>query len=203
MAFPGASDETIRAAAAEVLAREEYARFRWVEPDWVLAFQRWLEGVLLWLRDLGDTSPFLFFLLLAGLLVVAVLLIAHIVWSLRVAMRGSPAATTAATPRASRDFTAEAERLASEGDTLGACRALQLACLDLLLRGGTVELARHHGNATLRERLRRSPLAPSLRDDLITAIDALERGWFRDRETSADLYADWQRIHRGLRGAVS
>ena len=40
-------------------------------------------------------------------------------------------------------------------------------------------------------------------DDLIAAIDALERGWFRDRETSVDLYADWQRIHHGLRGAVA
>jgi hypothetical protein len=130
-------------------------------------------------------------------------MIAHIVWSLRVAMRGSPPAATSPAPRAPRDFTAEAERLAAVGDNLGACRALQLACLDLLLRGGTVELARHHGNATLRDRLRRSALAPSLRDDLIAAIDALERGWFRDRATSADLYADWQRVHRGLRGAVS
>jgi hypothetical protein len=203
MAFPGVSDEEIRTAATEVLAREEYARFRWVEPEWTLAFQRWLESAILWLRDLGDTSPFLLFLLLGGLLVLALLMIAHIVWSLRVAMRGSPESATRPRPRETRDFTAEAERLASEGDTLGACRALQLACLDLLLRGGTVELARHHGNATLRDRVRRSSLAPSLRDELIAAIDALERGWFRDRETSADLYADWQRVHRGLRGAIS
>ncbi len=203
MAFPGASDQEIRAAAVEVLAREEYARFRFVEPDWVIAFQRWIEGVLQWLRDLGDASPVLLFLLLGGLLVVLVVMIAHIVWSLRVAMRGAPATPKLDSPRAPRDFTAEAERLASVGDTLGACRALQLACLDLLLRRGTLELARHHGNATLRARLRRSSLPPALRDELIAAIDALERGWFRDRETSADLYADWQRIHRGLSGAVS
>jgi len=202
MAIPAASDETIRAAAVEVLAREEYARFRWVESDWLPAFERWIEDALLWLRDLGDTQPFLFFLLLGGLLVLVVLMVAHIVWSLLVAMRGSPPAPPRTATRSARDFPAEAERLSAEGDTLGACRALQLACLDLLLRGGTVELARHHGNATLRERLRSSPLAPSLRDDLIAAIDALERGWFRDRETSADLYADWQRIHRGLRGAT-
>jgi hypothetical protein len=197
------ADEQIRAAAIEVLSRDEYARFRWVEPDWFFALQRWFEGYVLWLRDLADTAPFLLFLVILGMVGVAVLLLAHIVWSLRVAMRGGRAERDAPAAAPRRDFAREAALLAERGDTLGACRALQLACLDLLLRGGTVELARHHGNATLRARLRRSALPPALREELIAAIDALERCWFRDRESDDTLYADWQRIHRGLTGAIS
>ena len=203
MSAAGPSDEQIRAAALEVLSREEYARFRWVDPDWIPTLQGWLEGYLGWLRALAETSPWLLVLLVLGLLAVAALLIAHIVWSLRVALRGRPGGGEREAVTTRRDFGREAALLAERGDLLGACRALQLACLDLLLRGGTVELARHDGNATLRARLRRSSLPAALREELIAGIDALERSWFRDRTPSAELYAAWQRIHRDLAGAVT
>lgn len=199
----GPADEQIRAAALEVLSREEYARFRWVESDWLYTLERWLDDYVRWLAELADRSPLLLFLLIVGLLALALLLLAHVVWSLRVAMRGRPAPDDARPVTHRRDFAREAALLAARGDTLGACRALQLACLELLLRRGTVELARHHGNSTLRERLRRSSLAPALREELIAAVDALERSWFRDREPSAELYAAWQRIHRGLTEAAA
>jgi len=200
---PLPSEEAIRAAVHEVLAREPYARFRFLESDWLSTLQRWFEDYLGWMRDLSDRSPVLFGLLLAGLLLLGLLLLGHVVWSLRVAMRGRPRASADAPTAPRRDFAAEAVRLAGLGDTLEACRALQLACLELLVRSGVVSLARHDGNAALRRRLRGSSLPVPLREELIRGIDQLERSWFRDRAPSADLYSVWQHIHAGLRETVA
>ena len=205
MTGTGPPDEAIRAAARAVLAREEYARFRFAEslPDWLAVLKRWLTGYLEWTRALSETSPVLFALLIAGLSLVSLLLLAHIVWSLRVAMRGGPALDSGGLPPPVRDFAALAAQLAARGDTLEACRALQLACLELLIGRGTLALARHDSNSTLRQRLRDSQLPAPLREDLIAGIDRLERCWFRDREPSPDLLALWRRLHTGLRQAIA
>jgi hypothetical protein len=205
MTGTGPPDETIRAAARAVLARDEYAQFRLGDsiPDWLAALERWISDYLEWTRALSDTSPVLFALLVGGLSLLSLLLIAHVVWSLRVAMRGRPAATSGGSPPPARDFAALAAQLAARGETLEACRALQLACLELLVGRGALALARHDSNSTLRDRLRGSSLPAPLRDDLIAGIDRLERSWFRDREPSPDLLALWRRVHNGLREAVA
>jgi len=205
MTGTGPPDEAIRAAAHLVLSRREYARFRFGEslPDWIAALKRWFAAYLDWTRALSESSPALFALLIGGLVLLSLLLIAHLVWSLRVAMRGRPTNGAGDRPPPSRDFAAEAAQLASRGDTLEACRALQLACLELLIRRGAVALARHDSNATLRHRLRGSPLPAALREELISGIDRLERSWFRDREPSPDLLPLWRRIHAGLREGVA
>lgn len=196
------ADEAIRSAAREVLSREEYARFRWADPAWIDTLRQWLADYLVWTRSLAEASPALFGLLIGGLLLLALLLVAHLVWSLRVAMRGRPEKRVE-DPPPRHDFAGEAARLAVQGDTLAACRALQLACIELLVRGGAVELARHDSNSTLRARLRGSALPAALREELIAGIDGLERSWFRDREPSPELYAAWRRIHSGLHEAVA
>ena len=38
----GPADEAIRSTAHEVLSREEYTRFRWVDPAWIDQLGRWL-----------------------------------------------------------------------------------------------------------------------------------------------------------------
>jgi len=195
-------DESIRAAVNEVLAREEYARFRFMESDWIDSIARWIGSYLSWTRELSDRSPVLFGLFIAGLVLIALLLFGHVVWSLRVALRGRPSSAEAPSPKP-RDFAAEATQLAGRGDTLEACRTLQLACLELLVRSGIVSLARHDGNAALRRRLRDSPLPAALREELIGGIDQLERSWFRDRAPSPDLYTIWRQIHASLREAVA
>src|SRR5438445_10866623 len=93
MTGTGPPDEAIRAAAQLVLSRREYARFRFGEslPDWLAALERWLTGYLAWTRELSESSPVLFALFIGGLVLVSLLLLAHLVWSLRVAMRGRPA----------------------------------------------------------------------------------------------------------------
>jgi hypothetical protein len=201
----GPTDDAIRAAAHAVLSRAEYAQFRFAEtiPDWIDALKRWISGYAAWTRALAETSPVLFALFIGSLVLISVLLLAHLVWSLRVAMRGRHAEDTAEGGSATRDFAREAEQLAARGDVLEACRALQLACLELLIGRGALALARHDSNSTLRQRLRGSPLPAALRDELIAAVDWLERSWFRDREPSSDLLALWQRVHTGLRRAVA
>jgi hypothetical protein len=205
MTGTGPPDEAIRAAAHAVLSREEYARFRFGEslPDWIAALKRWLVGYLEWTRLLSETSPVLFALLIGGLCLVSLLLLAHIVWSLRVAMRGRAAVVAGESLPPVRDFAALAAQLAARGDTLEACRALQLACLELLIGRGARALARHDSNSTLRHRLRGSQLPAPIREDLIAGIDRLERCWFRDREPSPDLLALWRRVHTGLREAIA
>jgi hypothetical protein len=201
----GPPDEAIRAAARAVLSREEYARFRFAEslPDWLAALERWVSGYLEWTRDLALASPVLFALLIGGLCLISALLLAHIIWSLRVAMRGRPAADADPSRPPVRDFAALAAQLAAQGDTLEACRSLQLACLELLIGRGALALARHDSNSTLRARLRGSPLPAPLREDLIAGIDRLERSWFRDHESSPDLLALWRRVHAGLCEAIA
>jgi hypothetical protein len=205
MTGAGPSDEAIRAAAHAVLAREEYARYRFAEsfPDWLEAIKSWIWDYIEWTRELSSTSPVLFTLFIGGLTLISLLLLAHIVWTLRVAMRGRPAREAHEGRAAQRDFAGEAARLAARGETLEACRALQLACLELLIGRGALALARHDSNSTLRTRLRGCPLPAPLREDLIAAVDRLERSWFRDREPSADLLALWHRVHAGLRRAVA
>jgi hypothetical protein len=206
MTGAGPPDDAIREAARAVLARPEYARFRFAEtiPDWVEALKRWIAEYAQWTRALADTSPVLFALFIGTLVLISALLLAHIVWSLRVAMRGRPGESgPSGGSAARRDFAEEAARLAARGDVLEACRALQLACLDLLIGRGALALARHDSNSTLRQRLRGSALPASLRDELIAAVDRLERSWFRDREPSVDLLALWQRVHAGLARAVA
>jgi hypothetical protein len=205
MPHAGPTDEAIRAAARELLSREEYARFRFADslPDWLDALRRWIAGYVQWTHDLSVASPLLFALLVGGLITLSLLLLAHIAWSLRVAMRVRSAEDARETPPTARDFAAEAAQLAARGNTLEACRALQLACLELLIGRGALALARHDSNSTLRRRLRDSGLPAGLREDLIAGIDRLERSWFRDRESSPELLALWRHIHSGLREAIA
>ena len=201
----GPPDEAIRAAAHHVLSRAEYARFRGGVslPDWLAALWDGLASYVDWTRALSVSSPGLFAMLVGGLLLLSLLLLAHIVWSLRVAMRGAPATNAGERMPSPRDFAYEAAQLAARGDTLEACRALQLACLELLIGRGALALARHDSNSTLRARLRGAPLPAPLREEMIAGIDRLERSWFRDRETSPDLLALWRRVHAGLCESVA
>ena len=202
-AAPWPDEETLRSTAEAVLAREEYARFRIVDADWLRALQEWLERYLSWTRELSESSPLLFALFLIGLLGLAGLLTAHVVWSLRVALRNDAGVVDAPVATSRRDYAGEAQAFADAGHLLDACRALQLACLDLLIREGDLDLARHHTNQALRAKLRRSSLPEALRTGLIRGIDGLERSWFRDRETPESLYESWRTLYADVRRAVA
>jgi hypothetical protein len=191
-ALPAPPDEQVRALAVTILKRSEYSF--WHDTPWVLSF-------LAWLSDLWNSDPALYLLMLGGLVVVALLLLAHVAWAIR---RALSVAAPARPPRPADGpppFLEEADALARQGMFLEAARRVQLAALDLLLRTRMLELGRSDPNRTLRRRLRDAALPEAERGDMIALIDRLEQRWFRDRSEDRELYDRWRLLHARL-GAV-
>jgi hypothetical protein len=202
----GASDEEIRRLAGELLSGDEYARYRIDEEAWLAFFDRLARGfdsLLAWFDGLRIESPLLYWSVLIALALVAIALLAHVIWSIRVALRaGAPDDERAAVgPR--RNLVEEAARLASEGRFLDAARRLEHACLDELMAQGAIELARGDANCVLRRRLSDAPLPELRRRELLGLVDRLESRLFRDPVEDAELYRGWRRVHARLQGGVA
>src|SRR2546428_13921331 len=71
-ALPAPSDEHVRALAVTILKRSEFAF--WHDTPGLISFLAWLSG--LW-----ETDPVLYWAMLAGLVAVALLLLAHGTWA--------------------------------------------------------------------------------------------------------------------------
>ena len=195
-------DEPVRELAAEILAREEYAAGRpdleaWSQLlDWLTGFTRWLEG-------LRVEAPGLYWLVILGLLVVALGLLAHVVWTVSIALRATPPPERRERAAAPVDLGRRAEALAAEGRFLEGARQLERASLALLLEGRVIELARSEPNRVLRRRLLAAPLPEAERRELVGLIDRLERRVFRQGAEDPELYAAWRALYRRLAsGAV-
>src|SRR3989442_15550359 len=78
-ALPAPSDEHVRALAVTILKRSEFAF--WHDTPGLISFLAWLSG--LW-----ETDPVLYWAMLAGLVAVALLLLAHVTWAVRRAPAG-------------------------------------------------------------------------------------------------------------------
>jgi hypothetical protein len=190
-----ASDERVRELAADILAREEYAAFR-VDLEAWKGLLGWLADWAAWLENLRVASPALYGLLLAGLLFVALVLLAHVVWTVSLALRMPPPATASSAAQPGPGLLDQAESLAREGRFLEAARRVELATLALLLEERVIELARSEPNRVLRRRLRAAPLPAAERRQLLGLLDRLESGLFRDRLEDPELYAGWRALHR-------
>jgi hypothetical protein len=194
------SDAHIQALAREILARDEYARFRVLEQEWLADWLSWLARLLEGLVRLRTESPWLWALLLLGLLAVAALLLAHVLYSLRAALRAPVPSRPPRSPREPR-LDREAEDLAVAGRFLDAAHAMHLACLRRLLDRGALKLARHDPNPVLRARIVRSTLPEREGGEFLALLDALETRWFRDRAPAADdraLFEAWRGLHQRL-----
>jgi len=203
MALAPATDEQVRALAREILARNAYARWRPQRAGWVLdlvqRLQRWLHQWADWMRDLSVTRPVLYTVIVGGLVVISLLLLAHLVYALRVALATRNGAGSSATPEVpAPDFREEAAALARAGHFLDAAHRMQLAVIDVLLRRRVLELQRSEPNRTLRHRLRTAALPAAERAELLALLDRLERQWFRDRTDDRELYTAWCRVHGRL-----
>jgi hypothetical protein len=197
---PPFNDAQVREAAAEVLRRAPYAQWREREVNmaWLEPLLAWLRGFDGWLFDLSISAPVLYWLIVLGALLTATLLLAHVVWSVRVAL--SMPATGAPPParESSQSLAAGAEALAADGRFLDAAHRLQLAIIELLLRQRVIALTRSEPNRVLRERLRVAPLPDAERRTLLALVDRLEASWFRDRANDASLYDEWRELHARL-----
>ena len=192
------SDEKVRQLADEVLAREHFARWRGIEQDWLRAILEWLARYLGWMDELWDASPLLYWLIVAGLIALILLLLAHVVWSIRVALAQPEAPTSKSQAPASPRFAEQAEALAHEGRFIEAAHRLLLASIQLLVQRGAIELERHDANRTLRRRVAKSSLPAEQRAEFLRLLEELERRWFRDRVPDPDLYRAWEALHARL-----
>jgi len=195
------SDIELRARAAEILTRPEYARFRTLPVELLRqlidAFGTWME----WVSDLHERAPVLYFSLLLGLSALAALLLTHLIWSLRAALR-TPPPEPEQPAQSGRDFAAEARALAHGGDFLEASHRLLLASLAHAARSRLLELHPDDGNQAVCRKLHAAALEPELKQrwtELIVRTDAL---WFGSRAQNAELYAEWRSVYAQLTGSA-
>lgn len=194
-------DESVRALAREVLARPEYARFRAPEAAWWDQLKRTLGDFFGWLDALWATSPFLYVLLLGGLVALAAALLAHLVWAVRRALSVPPPPAPARRGADAPDLAGEALALARAERFLEAAHAMQLACLAELMAKGALDLRRHEPNRTLRRRILQGRLPEAERRDFVDLLGRLEGRWFRERGSEPgdrDLFAAWRDLHARL-----
>ena len=191
-------DEEIRSLVAEILSGEEFARWRQTESEAFERFLKWISEYLAWMDGISVGSPALFWGIVAGLAGLALLLLGHVVWSVRAALavRG-PARARPRPPERSR-WLEEAEGLASDGRFLEATHRLALGSIDALVRRGVIELARSDANHILRERIRNASLPTVLAAEFLRLLDGFEQRWFRDRVEDRELYAAWRDLHARL-----
>jgi hypothetical protein len=191
------SDEQIRALAAEILSRDEYFRPGIAEEAWRAVLARIL-GFLDFLEALRFSSPLIYWMILGILLLAAVVLLAHVVWTVRLALRMPGPKTRERARPLGPGFLEQAESLAREERFLEAARRVELGILELLLRSRVIELSRSDPGRTLREQVRVSALPEAERSSLISLQRRLEAGLFREHAADRSLYQAWLDLHRRL-----
>lgn len=192
-------DDQVRALAQDILAQHRYAQWRDTGSELLERFLAWIADYLAWTEKLQAESPLLYGIFVAGLSLVALLLVAHIVWSIRVALAvPAPAEPTPRSAQAPR-WAEEAERLALQGRFLEGAHRLVLGSIEVLVKRDVIELGRAEANRVLRDRVRGSSLPSGVRDRFLALLDAFEERWFRDRLEDAALYRQWHELHANLR----
>ncbi len=198
------SDDALRSLASEILARPEYARLRplrWAVPmldalgNALHSFRSWVDHLDRWQ----------YLTLLGGLVLLLLVLVLHIVWSLRAASSGPPGEDRRTRKMETTALDEQAYRFAEQGYFLDAAHQMQLACIDTLLREGILELHRHDPNRTLRKRLVASAMSEELKATFVSLLERLERRWFRDQAADAsdrDLYEAWRNLHQRIASAA-
>ena len=197
----GLSDEQIRALATEILSRDEYFRPGVAEGAWRALVARIL-GFLDFLEALRIARPLIYWLILGVLLLAAGVLLAHVVWTVRIALRMPRPEAREPTRPAGPGFLDQAERLAREERFLEAARRVELGTIELLLRRRVIELSRSDPGCTLRDQVRDSALPQAERSSLISLQRRLEAGLFREHVADRSLYEAWLELHRRLESAA-
>jgi hypothetical protein len=194
------SDDAVRQLASKILARSEYAESNGIHSkvdSWTL---RLLERILHWfsgLELLRDSSPLLYWLIVIAIAAVCVGLIAHVTWTIWIAMTApEPASPARASGAGLPDLAREAESLAASGRYLDAAHRLMLATFRTLAERSIIELRPDRPNRWIRAALRGSALAENLALEIDALVERTERRWFgdraRDHSNDPEIYARWR-----------
>src|SRR5260370_17627941 len=94
--LPEPSDAAIRKLTGEILARPEFASAISKEPVWT----QWLRTFLKWLQKiqlLHDTSPVLYWMIVAAVAIIRASLVVHVIWTLWIPSSAPPPSSPLAT----------------------------------------------------------------------------------------------------------
>ncbi len=178
----------VNQALQKVLARPEFAPSHELGlPAWLL---KHLDALFRWLGGLYDTAPTLFWLLIVGCLILLVLLLTHIVWTVRsaffVATRGAAPGRNGEKHRIlSEAYRDEARQQAARGDFTEAIRFLFLSLVFRLDERGSVSYQKAYTN---REYLALFADRPQMHAVLKVFVDALDQHWYGRIPTDRQLY---------------
>jgi hypothetical protein len=205
------SAEQLREKVDEVLARPEFTDAS-NEPssqavgilDWLL---EQLTGVLRWIYDLTQGLPeVLRWLIVAGLTLLLVILIVHILWTFQRALTGAhlrlPDARLAleGEPKLHPDkLEADADEAAANGDLIGAIRLLLRASLLRLELREKRPFRRGMTNRQHLARVRRTPFF----DPLQVLVRTIELKWYGDEVCEASDYDACRQAHGSLRSLIA
>lgn len=204
------TDQAVRDLAGKILARPEYAGATGAQSrveGWLFRF---LNRILHWftgLEVLRDSSPLLYWLIVIAIAAVSVALIAHVTWTIWIAMTApEPASSDRASAASLPDLAREAESLAASGRYLDAAHRLMLASFRTLAERSVIELRPDRSNRWIRAALRGSTLAENLAGELDALVERTERRWFgdraRDRTNDPEIYARWRSAFEQLSSQV-
>ncbi|NQT38913.1 MAG: hypothetical protein HQ581_15560 [Planctomycetes bacterium] len=199
--------ETIRRTAEEVVQRPDYR----LEPlgeggktflDLFLGMIEWLLTPLSWLFGALDGLPeWLRWLIVAGLLVLLLALVAHIIYAVVTALRGPTRSARARALSEPRHLDPglperEAEAAAAAGDYIGAIRLLFRACLLRLAAG---EKRAFRPALTNREYLRRYRGTPVF-DGMSLFVETIDCKWYGGAACAPTDYKACRDAHGRIRG---
>jgi hypothetical protein len=187
--LPELSDPRVIELTQQILARPEYAGAK--SP---FARDSIIQKIMEWLANLDGlrfSSPVIYWTVFALIGLAMLALIAHIVWTISIAMRAPvpQARTTKLAP--ARDLAAEAAVLAASGRYLEAAHHLMIASFRALGERAVIELRPDRSNRWIRAALRESHLNANLVSELDRLVAETEHRWFSTRANDPAIYSEW------------
>ncbi len=188
--MPDLSDPAVIELTQQILARPEYA-----DAKSHFARDAIIQKILEWLANLNGlrfSSPVLYWTVFAIIGLAMLALIAHIVWTISIAMRAPIPEARTTTPAPARDLAAEAASLAANGRYLDAAHHLMIASFRALGERAVIELRPDRSNRWIRAALRDSHLSPELTSELDLLVAETEHRWFGERANDRSIYSKWR-----------
>jgi hypothetical protein len=188
--LPDLSDPRVIELTQQILARPEYADAK--SPFARASIIQKIFDLLSNLDGLRLSSPFIYWSIFALIGLAMLALIAHVAWSISIAMRAPVPEARTIPPGAARDLAAEAAALATSGRYLDAAHHLMIASFRALAERAVIELRPDRSNRWIRAALRESRLNADLASELDRLVAETEHRWFGARENDPAIYSEWR-----------
>jgi hypothetical protein len=194
------SAPAVRKLAAEILSRREFDAAK--PTSFQTTFQQWLDWIVSLIQRLQfihDTSPVLYWMVMAAMMALVAAIVAHVVLTVRAALRAAEPPAKVSAHQAPPDLAAHAESLAAAGRYLEAAHWLMIASFRMLAEHSVIELRPDRSNAWIRAALVQSRLPGGLAAEIAGLVARTERRWFGERADDPEIYSQWRSALTQLR----